>query len=79
MNGRFCLSDDSHGVDQVGLNYHKVFNFLDRVGITTLHYLERTPDSDPKLGPSGTPVDPRFPQTQIKFQSVVEAKAIFGI
>lgn len=28
---RFCLSDDSHGVDQVGLNYHKTWDYIKRV------------------------------------------------
>ncbi|GMF05983.1 unnamed protein product [Ambrosiozyma monospora] len=26
--GKFCLSDDSHGVKQVGLNYQKVLKYL---------------------------------------------------
>ncbi|KAK6463357.1 histidinolphosphatase [Scheffersomyces coipomensis] len=27
-DGRFCLSDDSHGLKQVGLNFHKTWNYL---------------------------------------------------
>lgn len=73
MNGRFCLSDDSHGVDQVGLNYHRVLDFLDQAGITTLHYLERT---SPEAHESVTPVDPRFPHTQIRSQSVADVKKL---
>ena len=39
LGGRFCLSDDSHGVEQVSLNYHRVLEFLERVGVKSLHYL----------------------------------------
>lgn len=43
--GRFCLSDDSHGVDQVGLNFGRVLAFAERVGIRSLHYLCLDADS----------------------------------
>lgn len=36
MGGCFTLSDDSHGVEQVGLNFHKVLNCVKRAGITEL-------------------------------------------
>lgn len=29
--GRFCLSDDSHAIKQVGLNYHKVWEYVTNV------------------------------------------------
>ncbi|QPG72756.1 hypothetical protein FOA43_000057 [Brettanomyces nanus] len=29
---RFCLSDDSHGIKQVGLNYHKVLSYIVSLG-----------------------------------------------
>lgn len=35
------MSDDSHGVDQVGLNFKRVLDFVDVVGIPALSYLER--------------------------------------
>ena len=64
--GRFCLSDDSHGVDQVGLNFHRIPAFLDAAGITTLHYLE--------LSDGFSFVDSRFPHTQIRSVPVDELK-----
>lgn len=42
MGGRFTLSDDSHGVDQVGTNYGKALDFMDKVGIKELCYFEKT-------------------------------------
>lgn len=41
--GRFCLSDDSHGISQVGLNYNKVLEYVNSLGIQEIHYLERLP------------------------------------
>ncbi|PLB37344.1 histidinol-phosphatase [Aspergillus candidus] len=62
--GRFCLSDDSHGLDQVGLNFHRVLAFVEQVGIAKLHYLA--------LGDEG--VDARFPRTCVREVSVEELK-----
>ncbi|KAK5188176.1 hypothetical protein LTR16_008613, partial [Cryomyces antarcticus] len=39
MGGRFTLSDDSHGCDQVGLNYHKVLDAIRSAGIQEIHFL----------------------------------------
>ena len=36
MGGRFTLSDDSHGVAQVGLNYAKTLACVEKAGITRL-------------------------------------------
>lgn len=38
--GRFCLSDDAHAYSQVGLNYEKMWAFVQRMGIRTIHHLE---------------------------------------
>lgn len=35
------MSDDSHGVAQVGLNFSRVKKYLEDVGVETLWYLER--------------------------------------
>lgn len=67
--GRFCLSDDSHGVDQISLNFHRVLEFLDRAGISTLHYLQLAEPSAQTTGP-----DARFPRTQVAAVSVEELK-----
>ncbi|KAH8690863.1 Polymerase/histidinol phosphatase-like protein [Talaromyces proteolyticus] len=66
MGGRFCLSDDSHGIDQVGFGYREVLDFIDRTGITAIHYLELTQDGDAP--------DTRFPSTKVCSLSVEEVK-----
>ncbi|KAK3686997.1 hypothetical protein LTR37_019249 [Vermiconidia calcicola] len=39
MGGRFTLSDDSHGIDQVALNYGKVLGCIKKAGITEVCHL----------------------------------------
>lgn len=41
MNGRFVLSDDSHGPHAVGLNYSRLLTYLLELGIEELWYLDR--------------------------------------
>lgn len=41
MGGRVCLSDDSHGVQAVGLNYMKLRRYLMDAGVQTIWYLEK--------------------------------------
>lgn len=41
MDGKFTLSDDSHGIAQVGLNFARVFHYLKSLGVKSLYYLER--------------------------------------
>lgn len=61
MGGRFTLSDDSHGVGQIGLNYRRVRECIEEAGIVDLCYLSTTNDE--------TEVhDRRFPEA--KWQSV---------
>lgn len=44
-NGKFCLSDDSHSVSQVGLNFYKVWEYArDILKLQHIYYL----DLDPK-------------------------------
>lgn len=52
--GRFCLSDDSHGIAQVATNYEKLLPFLERNRIETLWFL--THDNS-----HGNSDDPRYP------------------
>ncbi|KAH8808989.1 histidinol-phosphatase-like protein [Xylogone sp. PMI_703] len=40
MGGKFTLSDDSHGIDHVGTNYKKAFDYLDSLGVKEV-YLPR--------------------------------------
>ena len=51
---RFCLSDDSHGADQVALNYGHALPFLNEAGITTITFLQH-------YAPRGRSLDSRFP------------------
>jgi histidinol-phosphatase (PHP family) len=71
LNGRFCLSDDSHGIDQVASNYHLVLNFMESVGISTLHYLELSTDPD-----VSEVLDDRFPWLEIRSMSLSEVKQL---
>lgn len=41
MDGRFVMSDDSHGIEQVGLNYHRVLDAIRKAGIQQMHFLNR--------------------------------------
>ena len=34
------LSDDSHGVPQVGLNYHRLFDYIRTLGISSYYHLQ---------------------------------------
>ncbi|TKA73772.1 hypothetical protein B0A55_07116 [Friedmanniomyces simplex] len=69
MGGRFTLSDDSHGIAQVGLNYEKVLQCVERAGITELWYLTPAiPES------SEAPPDPRFPRVRWVAVPVAELK-----
>jgi histidinol phosphatase-like PHP family hydrolase len=53
MGGKFTLSDDSHGIAQVGLNFGRALDYLRSLGVETLHYLEREKaDSKAELEPS---------------------------
>jgi histidinol-phosphatase (PHP family) len=42
--GRFCLSDDSHGIGQLGTNYARMVAFLEGLGVEDVWTLERTED-----------------------------------
>ncbi|KAE8416259.1 histidinol phosphate phosphatase H [Aspergillus pseudocaelatus] len=48
IGGRFVLSDDSHGVSQVALDYPKVRRFLENTGIKTIYYVKPNGDAPPK-------------------------------
>lgn len=46
IEGRLCLSDDSHGVQAVGLNYLRLKQYLVDSGVETIWYLEKDTGSD---------------------------------
>jgi len=39
LGGRVCLSDDSHGVAQVGLNYRRMKDYLVSMGVKEIWHL----------------------------------------
>lgn len=41
MGGRFAMSDDSHGTDQVGTNYTRLLNFIQKLGVKEVFYVDR--------------------------------------
>lgn len=41
MGGRFTMSDDSHGVAQVGTNYGRLLDFIRTTGIKEIWYAQR--------------------------------------
>ncbi|KAL7627279.1 hypothetical protein AAE478_001468 [Parahypoxylon ruwenzoriense] len=41
LGGRFTLSDDSHGIAQVGTNYSRALDYLAGMGVTSLWMLRR--------------------------------------
>ncbi|KAI1775469.1 histidinol-phosphatase [Hypoxylon cercidicola] len=43
LGGKFTLSDDSHGIAQVGTNYARALDFLEGLGVTSLWTLQRDP------------------------------------
>lgn len=66
MGGRFCMSDDSHGIEQVGFGYQQVLDFVTQTGITDIHYLD--------LSEEGAAFDTRFPSTRIRSVSFEQLK-----
>lgn len=51
MGGGFVMSDDSHGIDQIGTNYRRLLAFIQKVGIEEMHYVDH----------AGLRKDNRFP------------------
>lgn len=58
------MSDDSHGVEQVGVHYEKVLEFVERTGIQDLHFFVREDATS----------DLRFPHTSLRSASVASIK-----
>jgi histidinol-phosphatase (PHP family) len=62
LGGSFVLSDDSHGIDQIGTNYSRLLAFIQKAGIEEIHYID----------PSGARNDGRFPSAG--FTSIATSK-----
>lgn len=58
LKGRLCLSDDSHSVQAVGLNYLRLRQYLVDSGVETIWYLEKDTSSSTKhtRGHDGAPI-----------------------
>ncbi|KAI0871565.1 histidinol-phosphatase [Hypoxylon argillaceum] len=46
LGGKFTLSDDSHGIAQLGTNYARALDFLSSLEVTTLWTLRREPQHE---------------------------------
>ncbi|KAL8905519.1 MAG: hypothetical protein Q9207_002581 [Kuettlingeria erythrocarpa] len=70
LGGSFTLSDDSHGIDQIGSSYRELLRFAQEVGITQLTYFEKGPSTK----------DSRFPNitTQTTALSQVQSHPLFA-
>ncbi|KAF2786553.1 histidinol-phosphatase [Melanomma pulvis-pyrius CBS 109.77] len=54
MGGRFTMSDDSHGADQVGTNYARMLAFIQQAGIKQIHYADlEAPRKDSRFPTAG--------------------------
>lgn len=67
LGGRFTLSDDSHGTEQVGLNYNRVFQCIELAGIKELHHFG-------PIDAASKPPDERFPAVQWEAVPVSDLK-----
>ncbi|KAL8908808.1 MAG: hypothetical protein Q9171_005284 [Xanthocarpia ochracea] len=69
LGGGFTISDDSHGIDQIGCQYREVLRFAKEVGIVQITYFEKG-SSDKDL---------RFPKvtTKITTLSLLESHPFF--
>jgi histidinol-phosphatase (PHP family) len=41
MGGKFTLSDDSHGIAQVGTNFGRAIEYLESLGVKEVYTFER--------------------------------------
>ncbi|KAF1843311.1 histidinol-phosphatase [Cucurbitaria berberidis CBS 394.84] len=62
LNGGFVMSDDSHGIDQIGTNYTRLLAFIQKAGIEKMHYAD----------PGGIRKDSRFPSVGFSAISVTD-------
>lgn len=51
LKGGFVMSDDSHGIEQIGTNYARMLAFIQKAGIEEIQFVD----------PAGTRIDSRFP------------------
>lgn len=66
--GRFVVSDDSHGIEQVAFGYDRLLPFLEQVGIKDVHFLGHVEERLER------PHDVRFPHLGVSSVTVDELK-----
>ncbi|RFU29050.1 hypothetical protein B7463_g7299, partial [Scytalidium lignicola] len=49
MGGKLTLSDDSHGIDHVGTNYKRAFDYLDSLGVKEVYLPKRDTTGTSKI------------------------------
>lgn len=67
MGGGFVLSDDSHGIEQIGTNYPRLLEYVQRAGVETIHFAARG---------CGDRIDIRFPSTGYSTIAVADLAAL---
>lgn len=69
LNGKFTLSDDSHGIAQVGTNYGRALDFLSSLNVNTVWTLRRElQDADSATGKTAraNPTEVSVPLDEIR-------------
>lgn len=66
IGGKFTLSDDSHGIAQLGTNYMKGLGYLQSLGVDQVWKLERTPHPHAEGQDTGVLSDKSVAITDIK-------------
>ena len=62
LGGGFVMSDDSHGIEQIGTNYTRLLAFIQKTGIKEVYYADQ----------AGVKKDSRFPGSGFSSISVVD-------
>jgi histidinol-phosphatase (PHP family) len=62
LGGAFVMSDDSHGIDQIGTNYARLLTFIKKAGIEEIQFVDA----------AGVRSDNRFPSAG--FSSIATSK-----
>ncbi|KAH6611966.1 Polymerase/histidinol phosphatase-like protein [Boeremia exigua] len=63
MGGGFVLSDDSHGIEQIGTNYSRLLEYVQKTGVDKVYFAARG---------SGNRIDSRFPNAGYPSIAVAE-------
>ena len=62
FGGGFVISDDSHGIDQIGTNYTRLLAYIQKTGIQEIRYVDQ----------DGIRKDGRFPNSGFSTITVAE-------